>query len=178
MSTTQEINEGLIRENITRAIGDVVKTMLGQAAILTSASTQSDASGWPPLSARVDEVPISQVVGMVGFIGDLNGLIYLYFPLSFARLATCQLLGMTDSEIDAADDDVVNDAIGELTNMSVGGFKNGLCDAGYPCKLTIPSILRGSNFSIEPITDAQRYIYGFQCSGHKIVTDILLKVSD
>ena len=24
----------------------------------------------------------------------------------------------------------------------VGGFKNALCDAGFPCKLTIPSILR------------------------------------
>lgn len=178
MPTTQEITEGLIRENITRAVADVAKTMLGHAATLTSAATQSDGHGWPPMPGRNGDTPTPQVVGMVGFLGELNGLIYLYFPFPFARLATGQLLGMTEAELDAADDDVVNDAIGELTNMSVGGFKNGLCDAGYPCKLTIPSILRGSNFCIEPITDAQRFIYTFSCIDHKIVTDILLKGSD
>lgn len=178
MSTTQQITEGLIRENITRAVADVVKTMLSHSAKLISASAEGEGTGWPPLPANNGEVPTPQVVGMVGFLGELNGLIYLYFPLPFARLATCQLLGMTEAEIDGADDDVVNDAIGELTNMSVGGFKNGLCDAGFPCKLTIPSILRGSNFCIEPITDAQRYIYHFECAGHKVVTDILLKASD
>lgn len=178
MPTSQEITEGLIRENITRAVEDVTKTMLGHPAVLASAATQGDGEGWPPMPAREGEVPTTQVVGMVGFLGDLNGLIYLYFPFPFARLATCQLLGMTEAELDGADDEVVNDAIGELTNMSVGGFKNGLCDAGYPCKLTIPSILRGSNFCIEPITDAQRFIYNFTCIDHKIVTDILLKASD
>jgi len=73
---------------------------------------------------------------------------------------------------------VINDAIGEMTNMTVGSFKNGLCDAGFPCKLTIPSILRGSNFCIEPISSAQRFIYGFESAGHRIVTDILLKTGE
>jgi chemotaxis protein CheX len=114
----------------------------------------------------------------VGFIGEVNGLIYLYLEESFARLCTCHLLGMTEAELEEAGDEVINDAIGELTNMTVGGFKNGLCDAGYPCKLTIPSILRGSNFSIEPISSATRYTYTFDSGGHKVVTDILLKTGD
>lgn len=178
MPTTLELSENLIRENINRAIGDVFKTMLGRATTLVASATQSDGMGWPPAPVAAGEAPIPQVVGMVGFLGDANGLIYLYFPASFARLATSQLLGMSLAEIDEAGDEVINDAIGELTNMSVGGFKNGLCDAGFPCKLTIPSILRGSNFCVEPITDAERYIYRFDCGGDKIVTDILLKGSD
>lgn len=178
MPTTLELSENLIRENINRAIADVFKTMLGRAITLVASATQSDSMGWPPAPVAAGEAPIPQVVGMVGFLGDANGLIYLYFPASFARLATSQLLGMSLTEIDEAGDEVINDAIGELTNMSVGGFKNGLCDAGFPCKLTIPSILRGSNFCVEPITDAERYIYRFDCGGDKIVTDILLKGSE
>jgi chemotaxis protein CheX len=85
---------------------------------------------------------------------------------------------MTEAELDEAGDEVINDAIGELTNMTVGGFKNALCDAGFPCKLTIPSILRGSNFSVEPISTASRYIFSFDCTGHKVVADILLKVGE
>ena len=71
--------------------------------------------------------------------------------------------------------EVMNDAIGELTNMTVGSFKNGLCDAGYPCKLTIPSILHGSNFTIEPISSVTRHIYNFDCGGHRIIADVLMK---
>jgi len=65
-----------------------------------------------------------------------------------------------------------------LKYMTVGSFKNGLCDAGYPCKLTIPSILRGSNFSIEPVSTAVRHTYTFDLDGKKVVADILLKIGD
>lgn len=171
MPATQEISETLIRENITRAVSDVFKTMLGRSAALCPASAQ----GARP-SGEVAVTP--QVVGTVGFLGDANGLIYLYLPLNFARLCTCHLLGMSEAELDEAGDEVINDAIGELTNMTVGSFKNALCDAGFPCKLTIPSILRGSNFSVEPISTASRYIFSFDCTGHKVVADILLKVGD
>jgi len=176
MPATQEITERLIRDNISRAISDVFKTMLGNVPELTLKPGDAAAPSWPPLPVDGDAMP--QVVGTVGFIGDANGLIYLYLPAPFARLVTCQLLGMSEAEIDEAGDEVINDAIGEMTNMTVGSFKNGLCDAGFPCKLTIPSILRGSNFCIEPISSAQRFIYGFESAGHRIVTDILLKTGE
>lgn len=178
MPITQEITESLTRENITRAIADVFKTMLGRTVTLTVSATQGNVTGWPPVPSKHNDAPIPQVVGTVGFVGDANGLIYLYLPAAFARAATCQLLGLTEAEVDASGDEVINDAVGEITNMAVGSFKNGLCDAGHPCKLTIPSILRGSSFFVEPIGGAQRYIYTFDCSGHKIVTDILLQESD
>jgi len=170
MPATAEITETLIRDYINRAVSDVFKTMLGREPTLSKLeSRDSGAQLANPDGHR------PQVVGTVGFIGDINGLIYLHLDLGFARLCTCHLLGMTEAELDEAGDEVINDAIGELTNMTVGGFKNGLCDAGYPCKLTIPSILRGSNFSIEPISSAVRYIYNFDCAEHRVVADILMK---
>lgn len=169
-ATSTEITEALIRENINRAITDVFKTMVGREP--TSAAAPQTIRNQPLLVADTQR---PQVVGTVGFLGDINGLIYLHLDLGFARLCTCHLLGMTEPELDDAGDEVINDAIGELTNMTVGSFKNGLCDAGFPCKLTIPSILRGTNFSIEPISSATRHVYHFDCADHRVIADILLK---
>lgn len=174
MPAAAEITEPLIREYITRAVNDVFKTMLGRVPNFVGATLPTPVDDMaPPAGPNTNLKPF--VVGTVGFLGDINGLIYLYLDESFARLCTCHLLGMTDAELSEAGDEVINDAIGELTNMTVGGFKNGLCDAGYPCKLTIPSILRGSNFSVEPISSATRHIYHFESGGQEVVADILLK---
>ena len=169
-ATVSEINEALIRENINRAVKDVFKTMIGREPTFTP-----DPEVLKSRSLLVSEPHRPQVVGTVGFIGDCNGLIYLHLDLAFAKASTCQLLGMTEAELDAGGDEVINDAIGELTNMTVGSFKNGLCDAGFPCKLTIPSILRGTNFSIEPISSAVRHVYYFDCAEHRVIADILMK---
>lgn len=177
MPAIQEITDKLISDNIHRAMNDVFKTMLARQPEFVSASVQS-AGSHEAASSGGPEAGRPHVVGTVGFLGDVNGLIYLYFDLAFARLATCHLLGMTEAELDEAGDEVINDAIGELTNMTVGSFKNSLCDAGYPCKLTIPSILRGSNFCIEPISSATRHTFHFTCAGHRVVTDILMKVGE
>jgi chemotaxis protein CheX len=50
------------------------------------------------------------VVGSVGFIGEVNGLVYLHFDLAFARLCASQMLGLSEKELDAAGPEVVNDA--------------------------------------------------------------------
>jgi chemotaxis protein CheX len=177
MPATQEITEKLICENIKRAVAHVFQTMLGKMPPVTFSHQQESS---PALGNRshspIDGQP--HVVGTVGFIGEANGLMYIYLPLPFARLCTRSLLGMTDRELDDSGEDTINDAIGELTNMTVGSFKSGLCDAGYSCMLTMPSILRGSNFCIEPISSAVRHIYFFDCAGHRIVTDILMKLGE
>jgi chemotaxis protein CheX len=170
MPAAVEISEALIREYINRAVTDVFKTMVGREPTFSS---QTEVARGRSLTIAEPQRP--QVVGTVGFVGEINGLIYLHLDLAFARMCTCHLLGMTEAELDAAGDEVINDAIGELTNMTVGSFKNGLCDAGHPCKLTIPSILRGTNFSIEPISSAVRHVYYFDCAEHRVVADILMK---
>jgi chemotaxis protein CheX len=177
MPATQEISEDQIHDNIRRAVADVFKTMLSMDAVLVRGTKEAAGEAWPPLHASsASDRP--HVVGTVGFLGEMNGLIYLYLDLEFARICTKQLLGMTDAELDATGDECVNDAVAELTNMSVGGFKNSLCDLGFPCKLTIPSILRGTSFRVVPTGAATRHIYHFDCKGHRVVTDILMKYGD
>jgi chemotaxis protein CheX len=168
MPAVEEISESMIRENIARAVADVFKTMLGRPVVL--------APERPDVPAAVTEA--AQIVGSVGFIGEVNGLIYIHLTEAFATQVTGQILGMSKPELLAAGDETVNDAIGELTNMVVGSFKNALCDAGYPCKLTIPSILRGSNFCIQSTRSAQRRRYQFACGDQRLVADIILKAGD
>jgi chemotaxis protein CheX len=176
MPTIDQITEPVFRETINRAVQDVFKTMLGKTATLVTAAQTMHADG----SAWEHPVQINgqQVVGTVGFIGDISGLIYLYLEASFANDVASHMLGMTLAELEEAGDEVVNDAVGELTNMTVGTFKNQLADKGFPCKLTIPSILRGSNFSIEPISSATRRIYRFNVGEHHLVADLLMKTGE
>ncbi len=175
MPTAAEITEPLVRDYITRAVSDVFKTMLGRDSALVGAVVQPLEDGATPTYPGPADGMTPFVVGTVGFLGEVNGLIYLYLDEPFARLCTSHLLGTNEKDLELVDDEVINDAIGEITNMTVGSFKNGLCDAGFPCKLTIPSILRGSNFTIEPISSATRHTYYYETAGHKVVADILFK---
>jgi chemotaxis protein CheX len=171
MPALADINETLTRFYINRAVSDVFRTMLGREPTISQCFDRMPGDDAP----STIEHHRPQIVGTVGFFGEVNGLVYLHLDLTFARICTCHLLDMTEAALDEAGDDVINDAIGELTNMTVGSFKNGLCDSGYSCKLTIPSIVRGSNFVIEPISSATRQIYYFDCEEHRVIADILIQ---
>lgn len=173
MPATADITDKLIRDNINRAVTTVFKTMLGRTPTSCTEGTYRRGS---PLALSEPGRP--QIVGSVGFVGDCTGMVYLHMDLAFARLCTGLLLVTPERDRDQLADEVINDAIGELTNMTVGSFKNALCDRGYLCKLTIPSILRGDSFSIEPVGSVVRHIYQFDCAEHRVVADILLKAGD
>ncbi|HEY3757036.1 MAG TPA: chemotaxis protein CheX [Opitutaceae bacterium] len=174
MPAIQEISDTLIRDQIVKAVVEVFKTMLSEAIGLST--NPENQQLWPPYT--VPHAPQAHVVGTVGFLGDINGLIYIYLPVAFAEHCTGKLLGMTAEELTEAGAEPVNDAVGELTNMIVGVFKNGLCDVGYACKLTIPSIMRGDNFSVDVKRPNSRHIYVFESHGHRVVADILMKTDE
>jgi chemotaxis protein CheX len=178
MPAIDQVSESVFREAITRAVHDVFKTMFSLSSDLVAGAEnpepEPDPENEPPRLLLEGQL----VVGTVGFIGDISGLIYLYLGAASANQLAGHLLGMSLEELEEAGDEVVNDAVGEITNMTVGTFKNQLCDQGFSCKLTIPSILRGSNFSIEPITSATRRIYRFKIADHILVADLLMKQGD
>jgi len=170
MPAITEIPDTLFESTITRAVQEVFSTMLSEPATY---QPQSSASMEDALS-----IEHPQVVGTVGFIGALNGLLYLYLDVAFAEKCAGSLLGVSREEMAELGDEAVNDAIGELTNMTVGTFKNQLSDRGFPCRLTIPSILRGSHFRIEPISSATRRIYRFDIAGTILTADLLMQPGD
>ena len=173
MPAIDQLGEKLFNDAITRAVQDVFKTMFNLSAVLAAPPKIPEAVPAGPRPAPLIDGQL--VVGTVGFIGEISGLIYLYLDASFANRLSSHLLGLSLEELAESGDECVNDAVGEITNMTVGAFKNQLCDQGLPCKLTIPSILRGSNFSIEPITSATRRIYRFRVGDQVLVADLLMQ---
>jgi len=113
------------------------------------------------------------VAGAVGFIGRPSGVVYVYATSHFARDITNAFLGLT--ETNSASDEMINDAMGELTNMIVGHIKSRLDDRGMSCALTIPSIVRGTNFTIGAVSSTTRRLCVFQCRGNQLAIEILLK---
>jgi len=85
------------------------------------------------------------------------------------------MLGMTPAEVTEAGREVASDVIGELTNMTVGVFKNRIHDLGYPCKLTIPTVVWGDEISIRSPRGAVRRTYVFTVEGRSVVADLIFK---
>ena len=125
----------------------------------------------PPNSPIVNNG--STIAGAVGFIGRITGVIYIYAPEEFAVRLTEKLIG---SELNGADrDEMVNDSMGELANMIVGHLKSRLSDRGNSCVMTIPSVVRGTNFQIEPVSTSIRRVFSFRSHEHQLVVESLLK---
>lgn len=116
------------------------------------------------------------IAGAVGLTGSYNGIIYLYSSAQFARKITCSLLSMNDNEIEG--DEMVNDAVGELTNMVGGSIKSKLDNTNQPCTMTIPSVVRGADFQIEPVTGVQKHSVFCHCDGGKILVEAMIKSTD
>jgi chemotaxis protein CheX len=165
VSPPPPISDTLIQKSITLAMDNVFRTMLKREAVFVE-KTSSEA-----LQTSGAQF---QVLGNVAFVGDACGIVYLCLTDGFAAHAVNQVLGSFGGDADLADHDLIKDVVGELTNMTVGGFKNALCDVGYPCKLTLPTIVRGKSVKVSCLKSAVRHIFVFESAGHRIVADIQL----
>jgi chemotaxis protein CheX len=171
MAPTQPINDTLVQDSIVKAVQSVSRTMMRRESSLLEAKV-----GDAHTNTLMSIGPAPYVIGNVGFVGDANGIVYLCFNDAFARHAACQILGMTPAEVAMEGDDVVKDVIGEITNMTTGAFKNALCDFGFPCKLSLPTIVRAEHLSIAAVKAAHRGIYHFSCGADFLIADVQVKI--
>jgi chemotaxis protein CheX len=156
---TQSLN---IREFMTRHLLDVFETMVSEKAV------PSDARGW---SAQGEHVS-----GSVGFGGEnVTGAVYLHLSTPFATRIAASMLGLSAGEM--AGETEVNDVVGEVTNMLTGGLKSALCDAGAPCAVSTPTIIRGTSFVVEPIADVEQMLLGFQCGDERVMVEVHIRYS-
>ena len=129
------------------------------------------------LNTKINEIfgeDVPLVVANIGFGGGIFGFVYVYLEPKTAEFLAHRMLG-TDPESAAYDGEIVNDAVGEFTNISVGGFKNQLTYMGYPCDLTIPSILRGRGISVETVSGCTRTLFHFKTRGQSILAVAIIK---
>jgi len=115
------------------------------------------------------------VAASVAFVGDVHGIVYLYFKSSIARTLAGRLLGL--SEEDLTDDSIVGDAIGELSNMIVGAAQSRLCDSGIPCTLTVPIVTHGQDIKEEVSFPADNLLMCVACCDEVIQLELIMKSS-
>lgn len=166
MAESQTITDTHIQDFIIKAVKNVCSTMIRQEASFVEKTAEAAYTGFK------DKF---YVFGTVGFEGEVNGVVYLCIPDDFAQHAASEILGMSRNEVTMNGAEVLRDVIGEITNMTVGGFKNALCDIGFPCKLTLPTVVRGNNLQVVSLKSANRHIFQFDCASHRVVADIQLK---
>ena len=129
-----DINELDLRGFVSGAMTEVFDTMLSMDIELEGGNVQAN-------------IENRRIVGTVGFAGKAVGSVNIQVNEAFAGTITAAMLGMEEDEIEG--DEEVHDVIGELSNMIGGDLKSRLCDGGFVCELSIPSIITGSDFKTE-----------------------------
>jgi len=111
------------------SVQEVFALMLGE---------RLDAAPEPAPSNSLD------VTSMVGLAGSLCGLLTLRCSSKSAALMATKMLGADGAGARAQ----MEDAVGEVCNMVAGNFKNKISGIGDGCKLSVPTVITGSNYCL------------------------------
>jgi len=150
------------REWVSHTLREIFETMLSMKIEVAE-------------DGAVPEYP-ERVIGSIGLGGELvSGAVFFQVSEKFALEMAAVMLGIKPEEI--KDDAEVNDVVSELSNMLAGGFKSRLSDAGTPCAMSTPSIIRGSSFVIEADPDIQQEKLIFRCGEELVVVVLHLKLT-
>lgn len=84
------------------------------------------------------------VTAMVGLAGSLCGLLTLRCTSQSASLIASKMLGIDKPGPNTQ----MEDAVGEVCNMIAGNFKNKISGLGDGCKLSVPTVITGSNYNL------------------------------
>ena len=90
------------------------------------------------------------VTAMVGLAGQLCGVLSVRCDGKAATLMASKMLGV---ELNKVSDGEVSDAIGEVSNMVAGNFKNKIAGLAEGCMLSPPTVITGSDYDLHPMAD-------------------------
>ena len=84
------------------------------------------------------------VTSMVGLAGSLCGLLTLRCSSKSAAHMATKMLGVDPGKAHSQ----MEDAVGEVCNMVAGNFKNKISGVADACKLSVPTVITGSNYNL------------------------------
>lgn len=156
----QKIRITTIEKTIANSVIETFDTMLSMS--LSKVGKVTD----PGLNEK-------RLVGAVNYAGEVVGTMSLHVSEDFAKLITCSMLGIDESDIEGIEE--IKDVLGELANIISGNLKSDFLDADLACIISTPSITRGSDFKIEPskMGDLQNWVFRYK--KHEILIEISLK---
>ena len=105
------------------------------------------------------------LTSMVGLAGSHSGILAIHCPKKLALKITSNMLGM---EVEDIDDDV-NDAMGEIANMIGGDVKHIFSPGGADINLSIPTVIYGTEYVMESMSNTQSLVIPFDCEGERFL---------
>ena len=113
--------------------------------------------------------PRSNIVGTVSFAGSDSGLVAFYSTFSTGeRIASALLGGPVHSQEDVAD------AVGEVTNMIAGTFRNKMVHDGASWAIAVPTVTIGSDFYTRYVSEVRRVLCPFRMTDEEIFVELIL----
>jgi len=85
---------------------------------------------------------VKSLIGCIQITGAWEGAVTLFCPEPLARKATSAMFEMSEEEVG---DEEIQDALGELTNMTAGNIKILLPEG---CTLSMPSVAEGTDYKL------------------------------
>ncbi len=119
----------------------------------------------PPPPPRV-------VSGWVHFTGAFEGAVAIECSAEFARSAAATMFGVEEGSATPSD---MQDAMGELTNMTGGNVKALLPEG---CRLSLPTVVEGTDYSARVPGSELLTSVGFKCQGSPVVVRLLRKAGN
>ena len=95
-----------------------------------------------PVDDDVPRASTEQVVSFVAITGEWEGSVGIVMSMTGATRAAADMFAMEEADLD---EELVNDAVGELANIAAGNLKGMLV---ADCKLGLPTVVRGTDFRV------------------------------
>ena len=109
----------------------------------------------------------------MGLSGEITGSVVISFPQSLAVKIVSNMLGEELTEITHE----VEDGIGEIVNMVAGQAKVELADTIYHCKLSIPTVVVGSNYKLSHKAGIPCIVIEFEAERESFAVEVSMKTN-
>ena len=109
------------------------------------------------------------LAGCVQITGAWEGAVAVHCAVDLARQVAALMFNMSPENTSIEE---VQDALGELVNMTGGNLKALLAE---PCYLSLPAVVEGHNYTLRIPGSALVSQVAFECQGHPFLVTLLEK---
>jgi CheY-specific phosphatase CheX len=106
----------------------------------------------------------AEYTAIVGLAGPICGAFTLRCGVRAASLIASGMLGTTPEDASPQ----TRDALGEVSNMVVGHFKSKLGDIGENSMLSVPTVIRGTDYRLRSLVDGKSIELTMQLAGEPV----------
>ena len=124
----------------------------------------------PALNGSGDSENNYELAGCVQITGAWNGTVTMHYPMALAKQVAAI---MFDLHGEPVENELIQDALGELTNMTGGNIKSLLPE---PCFLSLPAVAVTKSAMRIPGSELVSKVT-FQCNGENFQVSLLKKVN-